>query len=270
MMPKEYNRNNMSFLPEDYIQKRVERRTNLICLSLFGVVLIGVVGAYVVTNGQRMQVLKDQKQINAQYAEAAKSLAQLTELQQRRKQLLSKAQVTATLIEPVPRSNLLAELINRMPGTVTLTECKLASKKLAAPKPKPVAAASALANAKQAAEQKQQAKAAPAAPRYLVTITMEGLAPTDIQVAQYMTELARCELLDEVDLAYSEAERVDDITMREFKVVMTLDEAADVRLIEPLLAPGDGNDREVEPAIKRNVFGRTRLQASVPTQETGE
>ena len=34
----------MSFLPEDYVERRIEQRTNIICLSLFAIVLIAVVG----------------------------------------------------------------------------------------------------------------------------------------------------------------------------------------------------------------------------------
>ncbi len=249
---------NLSFLPEDYIQRRVEQRTNLICLTLFAVVLVGVVGAYLVTKGQRVEVLRRQKQISADYAEAAKRLAQLTELRDRKQQLLSKAQITATLIEPVPRSNLLAELINRMPGTLSLSECSLKSKKLASPKRVTPQNQSALANARAAAQQKKQnpEPAQPAAPRYLVTVNLVGLAPTDIQVAQYMASLARCPLLDEVDLVYSEAGQVNDLTMRRFKIVMTLNPNADIRVIDPLIA-------DPPPDLPRHGFGRPALQASV-------
>jgi hypothetical protein len=34
-----------SFLPEDYLDQKAERRTNLISLSLFGIVMVSVSGS---------------------------------------------------------------------------------------------------------------------------------------------------------------------------------------------------------------------------------
>lgn len=233
----------MSFLPEDYIERRVEMRTNLICLSLFGVVLAGVLGAYFVTSRQRAEVLEQQQSINAAFTEAAKRISQLDELQTQKKRLLRKAQVTTTLIEPVPRSNLLAELINRMPASLTLVELELNSKQVDggvafnAPRGSALAAASAAAGKGEG--EADAADPQPQVPRFRVDIQLIGLAPTDIQVAQYMTSLARCSLLDSVDLAYSEETRQEDISMRRFRIDMTLDPQADIRAIEPLTVDRD-------------------------------
>lgn len=234
--------NPMSFLPDDYVERRVEQRTNLICLSLFAVVLAAVLGAWAVTSNQRREVLKEQQAINAEYAEAAKRIAQLNELQQTKRELVRKARITHTLVEPIPRSNLLAELINRMPGTLSLLEMELSSKQLVTRLPRRGQQQSAMANARQrntaAGNGADTAEQAPPAPRYQVEVELVGVAPTDIQVAQYMAALARCQLLDEVDLVYSEEKNIDEVVMRKFKVVMTLDPEVDIREIEPFVAEG--------------------------------
>lgn len=229
----------VSFLPEDYVARRVEMRTNVICLSLFGVVLIAVVGAYLVTSGQRASVIKKQQEINVSFADAAKRIQQLDELQKQKKDLLRKAQVTATLVEPVPRSNLLAELINRMPKAVTLQELELKSKKVAtASSLTSTNAGSALSAAAAKPGDPNKKKDAPPieVPRYEVTLTLIGVAPTDIQVAQYMAALARCQLLDDINLVYSEESRMTDLSMRRFRIDMLINPVADVRTIEPLIA----------------------------------
>ena len=41
-----------SFLPEDYLAQKTERRTNLICLTLFAIVMLGVFAAFWITNRQ--------------------------------------------------------------------------------------------------------------------------------------------------------------------------------------------------------------------------
>lgn len=237
----------MSFLPEDYIERRVELRTNVICLSLFGVVLAGVLGAYFVTSRQRAEVLEHQQQINASFTEAAKRISQLDELQAQKKRLLRKAQVASTLIEPVPRSILLAELINRMPASLTLTDLKLKSKKIQGTVNVAAPAGSAMSAAALAAK-KAKGEAdipdVPEVPTYRVDIELIGIAPTDIQVAQYMASLAQCDLLTNVDLSYSEETRVDDLSVRRFRIDMRLDPRADVRTIEPLTV-----HRESAPAM---------------------
>jgi hypothetical protein len=46
------NEADTSFLPHDYLARKADRRTDVVCLSLFTVVLFGVVSAFFVTNRQ--------------------------------------------------------------------------------------------------------------------------------------------------------------------------------------------------------------------------
>ncbi len=228
----------VSFLPEDYVARRVEMRTNVICLSLFGVVLIAVVGAYLVTSGQRSSVIKKQQEINAAFSDAAKRIQEHDELQRQKKQLQRKARVTATLIERVPRSNLLAELTNRRPEGVTFQELDLKSKKIATASSltgKNAGSALNAATAKGKADPKKKNEPPLEVPRYDVTLTLIGVAPTDIQVAQYMAALARCQMLDDINLVYSEESRSNDLAMRKFRIDMRINPDADVRMIDPLI-----------------------------------
>jgi Tfp pilus assembly protein PilN len=248
----------LSFLPEDYVERRIEMRTNLICLSLFGVVLAGVLGAYFVTSRQRAEVLNQQQSINTAYAEAAKRIGQVDELQGQKKRLLRKAQVTTTLIEPVPRSNLLAELINRKPPSLTFVELELASKQIEAGLAFAPPAGSAMAAARNAANGASADDPAPNVPRYQVDLKLIGLAPTAIPVAQYMASLARCPLLETVDLVYSEERRVEDVSMRRFRIDMMLDPASDVRSIDPVI---------VERRTTRGLFGTAAVDRHPDDQE---
>ncbi len=248
----------MSFLPEDYIQRRVEQRTNLICLTLFGVVLIGVVGAFTVSWRQRAEVRTQQQQVNDAYEKAAQRIEQLNQLQDQKQRMLAKAQVTASLLEPVPRTFLLAELVNRMPPTLSLLELEIDSKKVS-PRTRHIdRKTSALRNARKVAGSANGEKGKadppsqpPAVPRYEVNVDIVGIAPTDVQVAQYMTALSQCPLLSDVGLVFSEEKIVEDLTMRRFRMEMQLDLQADVRQIEPLIAqrrmPRDPMKEAVSP-----------------------
>jgi hypothetical protein len=133
----------------------------------------------------------------------------------------------------VPRSNLLAALINRMPASLGMVELELASEPVDGGRPVQPPKGSAMANqAKHGTE--ASGPAVPDVPERRIDLTLIGVAPTDIQVAQYMAGLARCNLLSRVDLVYSEEMRREDWTRRRFRVDMTVSAEADVRKIEPL------------------------------------
>ena len=119
-----------SFLPEDYLDQKAERRTNLISLSLFGVVMVSVFAAFLVTNRQWSQVKTARGAVNEQYAQAAAQIETLNELEEQKNQMLSKARLAAALVERVPRSILLSELINRMPNRLGLVELELKEQEL--------------------------------------------------------------------------------------------------------------------------------------------
>jgi Tfp pilus assembly protein PilN len=235
-----------SFLPEDYLDQKAERRTNLISLSLFGVVMVSVFAAFLVTNRQWSQVKSARASINEQYEQAATQIETLNELEEQKNQMLSKARLAAALVERVPRSILLAELINRMPNRLGLLEFELKSQKVKAAKKMPKNRATtgrlgpkrAMTRA-EAAQLKEEKKVE--APRYLVNLTLVGIAPTDIEVSQYINELNSYSLLEDVNLEYSEERKFEGEKMRQFEIKMTLDSKADVR--------------DAAPTIKRNSVG---------------
>ena len=119
---------NMSFLPEDYIEKKIARRTNIVCMALFLVVMGGVIGWYFVTSIRGSEVRDLQKQVNASFEEAAQRLEQLEKLQAHKQKMIQKAEVTSVLVERVPRSLVLAELINHMPIQLSLTNLDMDTK----------------------------------------------------------------------------------------------------------------------------------------------
>jgi len=235
--------NTTSFLPEDYLAQKAERRTNLISLTLFGVVMIAVVGAFFVTNRQARLVKQQQQSINDQYQSAGVKIRELTQLEKQKEEMLNKAELAAALVERVPRSILLAELINRMPDRLSLLNFEMKSERFKAPPPpsekdnKGRLVASVTNDRPKTKQEAGDSVQKVDPPRYKVTITMLGVAPTDLEVSKYMTELNSYKLLKEVTLEYSQQQEVEGRTMRQFKINMTLDEAADVRRINPLIVP---------------------------------
>jgi Tfp pilus assembly protein PilN len=233
--------NTASFLPEDYLAQKAERRTNLISLTLFAVVMAAVFGAFLVTNRQWTQVRRRQQEINEQYQQAALRIEELNKLQEQKEQMLSKAELAASLVERVPRSILLAELINRMPPRLSLLSFEMESEKITA-KAQPAGGKEATGKLSAPARPKTKGEAGeearkPEPPRFKVAIAMTGVAPTDLEVSRYMSLLNGYALLRDVTLEYSEEKEIEGAKMRQFKIKMALNPEADVRSVEPILMP---------------------------------
>ena len=245
-----------SFLPEDYVERRSERRTNLLSLTLFTVVTVGVVGAFLVTNRQWNDVKRYQEAINVRYAQAAKDIEQLKHLEDRKEALLQKAELTTALIDRVPRSILLAELINRMPQDATLLEMEVVSKRIAEPKPKDdpkagkgkpkgtttkgtkatrgskgKAPPKSGASKDGASDKEGSARPVIAAPRFSTSVILIGVTGTHNSVAQYVAELQRCPLLSEVELKFSEKAVIEEQELNRFRIECRLKSDADARRI---------------------------------------
>ena len=230
---------NASFLPDDYLDQKAERRTNLISLVLFVIVMLGVFLAFLFTNQKWAIVKRDQGKINVRYQEAAEQIKELIELEEQKTEMLQKAELAAALVERVPRSFLLAELINRMPPRLSLLEFELTSERI-----KPAAARTAnpaggrlkprrAPTKQEATAEKRKIKA----PKYKVSIELIGVAPTGQEVSRYLAALNTYSLLTDVTLDYTEEKEVESQIMQRFKIRMYLDPTADVRDVDPLIIP---------------------------------
>lgn len=268
-----------SFLPEDYLQKKAERRAIAISLCLFLVVAFGIVGAFFVTYHRWMKVKEDQETVNRAFATEAKKIEQLKVLEAQRDELKEKADVTLALVERVPRSILLAELINRMPKQLTLTELTLSSKRvMEAPKivKSTIAGPQTLAQMKSTQNNGGIVASAPDAakpipPRFDFRLELVGLSSTDEDVADYYQLLTACPLLDHVDMIYSSDTVVNEVSMRKFRIEANIRGTADARNIEPMHKP-----RLPDIPTAASIGGRSRkgmspldpMDPTLPREET--
>ena len=253
---------NASFLPEDYLDQRAERRTNLISLTLFAIVMISVFTAFLVTNRQWSQIKSAQRAINDEYSQAAEHIDRLNELELQKKEMMSKAQLAAALVERVPRSILLAGLVNRMPAGLGLLEFDLKSDRVRASRDMSKEQKTGRLGRRRRGRTPVVAEDAAAnVPRYLVKIRLVGVAPTDEEVSRYLAQLNSYPLLKKVQLQYTEEKEVNSARVRQFEVRMELDADADVREQSSTINPLGGRAQASE--------GRGREFAGVQSRERG-
>jgi Tfp pilus assembly protein PilN len=223
--------NQLSFLPEDYLELKTQRRTNAICASLFALVAVGVGAAFYLTERMVNKVEGEYTQVLQRYTEAARPIEEFHLMQDKQRQMESQAALSASLLEKVPRSYLLAEITNALPQNVSLLEFGLEAKlrqNTAAPTKAPVT----MYEQKLAEIEKEKAALHPVAkPReYDVFLHLTGMADNDQHVAAFMKALSSSKLLTDVNLVVSDEYQPSptDEKIRKFQIEMQLSPDAKV------------------------------------------
>lgn len=240
-----------SFLPEDYLARKAELRTNTLSLALFVVVSLGVLGAFFWTNQRWNDVKRYQRLINVRYTQAAKDIEQVKVLEAQKSELMAKAELTTALNERVARSVLQAELINRMPKRARILSVELKSTRLDKPirksKKKVAEDKAAESLAKKSRKSASAAKTDPKAtepeepelkaPQFETKVIVIGVTPSHTEVAQYVSALQQCTVLSDVELIFSETTTISDKEWNKFRVEAMINKNSDTREIQPLQKP---------------------------------
>ncbi len=228
-----------SILPEDYLEKRIARRTNVICLSLFFIVMVGVVATLFVTDRQWEDIYARRDEVNQAYKNADVQIQQLATLQEQRERMVNKSRVADALKERALRSRILAELVNHMPRTVSWLEFELETE-IARTQGRSRTALQ-RQREQQQANDAQQGEGDDAVvieiPQATVTISLVGLAPSDVEVSEFMNALDQHELFSGVNLRYTESTVVDEQERRKFELEMTVNHNIDLTELQPMLVP---------------------------------
>jgi hypothetical protein len=209
---------NINFVPDDYAQSNESRRTNFIYLVLFGVVMIALGGSFVSIKIRQRACNASEAMINQRMTKIQEAIKQFEELQTKKREMMKTALTTAELIEPVPRSILLASLTNNLPPGVSLSQVGLVQKQS---KQNTTAARTSKYKATQAQTNGSQSQSSePENPEKLLEtlIDIAGVAPSDLEVAHYIEQLNNSSLLDDVALIESKEYKLNDSTLRQFKL----------------------------------------------------
>ncbi|MCY2925071.1 MAG: hypothetical protein NT031_06460, partial [Planctomycetota bacterium] len=81
----------INLLPDDYLENRARRRIVAMCMFLFAIEVVGVVGAWFVTERKQARAVEVSRQIDESYAQAAQQIARLQQLEVQKKTMLRKA-----------------------------------------------------------------------------------------------------------------------------------------------------------------------------------
>lgn len=210
---------NINFVPDDYIQNTESRRTNLIYLILLLAVMTALGGSFVTIKIRQRACSVKESLVNQRMAQTKETMKQLDELQSKRREMMKTALTTAELIEPVPRSIVLASLTNNLPAGVSLMDLKLVQKE-----PRKSSYSTASTSKFQSGQSSMTTEQKSLSMEKLLDtdINIEGLATSDLQVAEYIKRLTVSSLVDNVALVESREYKIEDSTFRQFKLTAML------------------------------------------------
>ena len=203
----------INFVPDDYVQQRRASRSNVLYLML----LLAMLGAIGITFGfikmRQRAVQTELAQLNSRMAEAQQQIAQLEELKTKSQTMMKTMVMTAELLEAVPRSIILASLTNNLPSGVSLLDFGLEEKETQIHK-------TAANNTTSSRYSKANATAAANEPQKTVSTNLQikGIAPSDIQVAGFISRLNDAILFDDVSLVESKEIEIEKIKYRQFQL----------------------------------------------------
>lgn len=218
--------NQLSFLPEDYLETKRQRRTNVICAVLFSLTMGGIAVGFSVMEKSLRLAEKDNVDVCKQYAEAASRIELERQMQEKQLKMNNQAELTASLLEKVPRSVLLAELTNAKPLGVSFLDVLLDSR---AKQGGAQASGKTQFEMKRASDELKGGKPAPQAKLYDVTVKVTGICDNDIQVSQFIEKLNKSKLVKDVNLLISDEFLVANKKMRKFQIEMMIDPSAEVQ-----------------------------------------
>src|SRR5688572_9186831 len=189
--------NQLSFLPDDYLERKARRRANILC-GVLAVVVLGIIVSafqYMEKITKAVQVKYDA--VEKQYTDAARRIEKVNQMRNQQQQVVRRAELAASLVEKVPRSNILAEYTNSLPAGLSLLAVHMESREKFIPPP-PMSAF-------EKRRMEMEGRAAPPAPKiYEVYLKIEGVASTDIQVAGLIEKLKHSPLFKDVNLIFTE------------------------------------------------------------------
>ncbi len=236
---------NINFVPDDYIQNNESRKTNVIYLILLMAVMTALGGSFVTIKIRQRACSVKENLVNQRMAQTQETMKQLDELQAKRREMMKTALTTAELLEPVPRSILLASLTNNLPAGVSLMDLNLIQKQ---PKLTNQAIAAISKFQSEQFNMTSEQKSLSTEKLLETDIDIEGLATSDLQVAEYIKRLTISSLVDNVALIESKEYKVEDSTFRQFKLTAML--KRDVHLSKMTLRQS-GVKRKIQYGISK-------------------
>lgn len=225
--------NQLSFLPDDYLERKAQRRTNVICAVLAAIVMAAIGSAFSLTERMNQAAQQKHAAIEQEYADAAKQIQLVQDMQAKQSRMARQAELAASLLEKIPRSIILAEITNALPRGVSLLELNMDCKKKNSTAPTVTVNNLTGQTFTNAPAPSPTGTQMPEPIVYDVQVRVTGIAANDIEVAEFIRRLSISPLFSDVNLIISDEFTQDQtdkdaVKLRRFTIETVVNNNADV------------------------------------------
>lgn len=213
----------INLLPEEYVKQRLQYRVDMLCVLLFGMVMISIMTAEAISSRKVQQVQTTHARLDARYQEVATFVKEFFVLQRDKKDLFKEAAIIEEMTDRIPRSYLLAMITNNCPDDITLTMIDIQENFIVEQTPDQPAN-----QRRRVSEDKKDKQEEIKPPRIQLSIVIKGLA-TDIDLVTLMMQNYRGNpLVESSRLTETRENRTAAGKLHEFNVVIVLKETDEV------------------------------------------
>jgi Tfp pilus assembly protein PilN len=217
-------------LPDDYIERKAQLRTNILWALIFVIVAAGIGAAFFIADKKVKAAEAENRRVKDEYESEAKSIEQFSRIQTEHERLKHQAELAYSLVERVNRSNVLAELTNSLPAGVYLVDLTLDGR------PRTNDPTAGMTQLQKAEAMKSGALVAAKPILYDVTLRIKGLAASNDAAAKYLVALRKSPLFLEPKLLSIDEATYKERKMRGFEYEVPLNPAADSHPIQQTTA----------------------------------
>ncbi len=210
--------NDVNFLPDSYVRQCHARNRRLRHFGMIAAVTV-LMGGWLLIDAARLAGLEQYALVVESQASAIEAQArQAAALETQRAELAREVTVQRQLAAPVTFAQITATVGSLLPDAATITDFSLNGRR---PLPDVIAKVS----NRSGASQGSRMPPAPAGTRRevdQVAVSIHGLAPNDVEVANFVGLLSKHALFSDVKLLYSKPLQVGDLIGREFRIDMNV------------------------------------------------
>lgn len=193
----------LEFLPDWYPQTRRRRRLVLLQGWLTLVVLFGL-GGWILLAERNIAVAEDSlRALKGQLSQTDAQLAEMDKLDVMRKQLSQQNQILSRIGLYVEACSMVHRIDSLMPRQMSLTGIRLENEE------KVDNSAAQVVKGEQAVDRR-------------LKVTIQGVCPTDVDLANFMTQLAAEKYFDQVNITYAREKSESNHVMREFEITFSI------------------------------------------------
>lgn len=215
----------INFLPERFITERKRRQRVAREVALIAVIIALMVVWYVSSRSDLQEIERFAIQRELQAQAVRQQVSEMAKLREQQRELTHQVRIQRELAQPLKVSEVIGTIGHLTPESVVMTQ--LGIEKVVPNPPKPSAR-----SLRGSANRDKQAAAPKPKPAYL-QIRIEGFAPDDSHIAEFVGGLSRHALFTNVKMLSSQTKRLDDVLAREFRLEVRILLDRQYRAIEP-------------------------------------